>query len=74
MVIMDQFGGEKKVKFNIQKFEELLLSISTEDMTRQQQKLNEAFENWIKQIAQQIKPHSQTDDVLVVGIKFSSLI
>ena len=58
----DQFGGEKKRKFMVAKFKELLFEISEKPMAEQGKILAQTFDTW--QGAQK-----QTDDVLVVGIR-----
>ncbi len=60
---MDQFGGVKKEKFNISRFETLLTSISSESTDVQKQKIKEAMEQWMK------PGYAQVDDMLVMGIK-----
>lgn len=58
----DQFGGEKNKKFQRKNFYELLLSIQDMDMTEQHSFLEYAHNNWKQDL-------SQTDDILVIGIK-----
>ncbi|MEO6884334.1 MAG: SpoIIE family protein phosphatase [Bacteroidia bacterium] len=58
----DQFGGEKKKKFNRKRFKELLLSAQSMEMNEQESFLQYALLNW-----RQEEP--QVDDVLVLGIK-----
>ena len=59
----DQFGGERKKKFNRKQFKELLLSAQEMEMSEQEAYLQYVLKNW-----RQDEP--QTDDILVMGIKF----
>ena len=59
----DQFGGEKYRKYYYQNFQNLLLSISSESMEKQNQLLKEEFYRWKGD-------YEQIDDVLVFGVKF----
>ena len=58
----DQFGGERKKKFNRKQFKELLLSAQDMEMSEQEAYLQYVLKNW-----RQEEP--QTDDILVMGIK-----
>lgn len=58
----DQFGGDKGKKFKYGKFKELLLEIQNETMNKQQEILNERFEQWRGSL-------EQVDDILIIGIK-----
>jgi serine phosphatase RsbU (regulator of sigma subunit) len=59
----DQFGGPRNKKYSYSRLRELLLSISSKPMLEQKQILIDEFEKW--------KGSSeQTDDLLVVGIRF----
>ena len=58
----DQFGGEKGKKFKGANFKKLLLSIQHENMEKQKELINEAFENWRGKL-------EQIDDVCVIGVK-----
>lgn len=58
----DQFGGERKKKFNRKQFKELLLSAQDMEMNEQEAYLQYVLLNW-----RQEEP--QIDDVLVMGIK-----
>ncbi|TAE09874.1 MAG: hypothetical protein EAZ95_15485 [Bacteroidetes bacterium] len=62
----DQFGGEQNKKFSIARMKELFLQIHTLPLPTQQQRLNEAFEQWREQAGEK-----QIDDVLVMGIKIT---
>lgn len=59
----DQFGGERKKKFNRKQFKELLLSAQDMEMSEQEAYLQYVLLNW-----RQEEP--QVDDILVMGIKF----
>ncbi len=58
----DQFGGEKGKKLLRANFKNLLLSIKDHDMTRQQQLIDDYFENWKS-------GYEQVDDVCVIGVR-----
>ena len=58
----DQFGGEKKKKFNRKRFKELLLSAQDMEMSEQEAYLQYVLKNWKQE-------EFQTDDILVMGIK-----
>ena len=58
----DQFGGEKGKKLKTTNFKKLLLSIQNENMQKQKQLIDEAFENWKGNL-------EQLDDVCVIGVK-----
>ncbi len=58
----DQFGGEKGKKFKYKQLKAILLQHVNEDMSKQKEKLNVAFENWKGNL-------EQVDDVCVIGIK-----
>jgi len=58
----DQFGGPKGKKFKYKQLEELLLELSTKQMSIQKETLNSKFEDWKLGI-------EQVDDVCVIGIK-----
>lgn len=58
----DQFGGKDNSKFMGKRFNQLLLDIHQLPMEEQMQSLNKTIEDW-KGVG------SQTDDILVMGIK-----
>lgn len=58
----DQFGGEKKKKFNRRQFRELLLAVQPMNLKEQKSFLQYALRNW-----QQDEP--QVDDILVIGLR-----
>lgn len=59
---IDQFGGPSGRKFMINKFKELLASISTEPLTKQRDILDVKIDMWRGE-----KP--QIDDIIVLGLK-----
>ncbi len=59
---VSQFGGEKNEKFKNQRFKELLLNEQEKNMEQQHNILETAINSWRGK-------RSQTDDILVVGIK-----
>jgi serine phosphatase RsbU (regulator of sigma subunit) len=59
----DQFGGESDKKFMIKQFREVLIKIHKLSMNEQKVKLDTTIEAWKKN-------DSQTDDILVIGIRF----
>jgi serine phosphatase RsbU (regulator of sigma subunit) len=61
---VDQIGGESRKKFYYAPFRELLLSINQLPGELQQQKLNEKHIEWMG------KKKDQTDDILVMGIRY----
>jgi CheY-like chemotaxis protein len=61
---IDQFGGEKGMKFLSRRFKEMLLEIHEQPMDKQKEFISQRFDNW--------KGHEeQVDDVLVIGFKYS---
>lgn len=58
----DQFGGEKGKKMKTVNFKKLLLSIQQEEMQRQKELIDKAFENWKGNL-------EQLDDVCVIGVR-----
>lgn len=58
----DQFGGPKGKKFKYKQLEELLLELSSQEMSTQKEILNSKFEEWKSGI-------EQVDDVCIIGIK-----
>jgi serine phosphatase RsbU (regulator of sigma subunit) len=59
----DQFGGPENKKFMIRRLRELLLAIWQLPMTEQEKKISTAINSWIGK-------HEQTDDILLMGIRF----
>ena len=60
---VDQFGGEKGIKFYKNNLKELLISSSAIPLNEQKTRLNETLEKW------QGNKYEQTDDILIVGIE-----
>jgi len=58
----DQFGGEKGKKFKPANFKKLLLSIQSEEMDKQKEIIDLAFEEWRGNL-------EQIDDVCVIGVR-----
>ncbi len=58
----DQFGGEKKKKFKVKPFKQLLVDHSHQEMSEQKHILNRSFEDWKGEL-------DQVDDVCLMGIK-----
>src|SRR6185437_8521727 len=59
----DQFGGSNSKKFMIKQFRDLLQQIHTLPIHEQKTKLEQALDNWKKN-------DEQTDDIMVIGIRF----
>jgi serine phosphatase RsbU (regulator of sigma subunit) len=59
---MDQFGGNERKKFGIQKFKELLLTNQHLSMQGQKEIIAKAHQAWKKGTA-------QIDDILVIGVR-----
>ena len=60
---VDQFDRDDVMRFNKRRFKELLKSISAEPLQEQCRIIGEKLEDWRGET-------KQTDDILVVGIKF----
>ncbi|MFL5763489.1 MAG: PP2C family protein-serine/threonine phosphatase [Bacteroidia bacterium] len=60
---IDQFGGSENKKFMIKRLREMLLQIWQLPMAEQEKKISEAINGWIGK-------HEQTDDILLIGIRF----
>lgn len=61
---IDQFGGDKGMKFLAKNFRDLLMDIHQKTMDEQHKILNKTFEEWKGKRA-------QVDDVLLIGMKFT---
>ncbi len=59
---IDQFGGIRNQKYKSNNFRNLILKISDEKMTKQNQIIKEEYEKWKGD-------NNQIDDVLIVGVK-----
>lgn len=60
---IDQFGGKDNKKFMIKRFRELILACDGISMVNQLEKFTSTIDEWIGK-------NDQTDDILVMGIKF----
>lgn len=60
---IDQFGGVERDKFGIDRFIQLLLSLSNKDMLEHEIILDQELHNWLGGF-------EQLDDILVVGMEF----
>jgi len=60
---IDQIGGDENKRFMLKRFKELILEIHKKPMAKQKESLTETFNNWKRNF-------DQTDDVLVLGIRF----
>jgi ligand-binding sensor domain-containing protein/serine phosphatase RsbU (regulator of sigma subunit) len=58
----DQFGGANGKKFKQKQLQNLLLEMANEPMETQNQKLNDAFDNWKGNL-------EQVDDVCLIGMR-----
>lgn len=63
--IIDQFGGEQNKKYTSKRFADLILEICNEPLQVQYEKIQKSFNEWKGK-------EEQTDDVLVIGIKYNS--
>jgi serine phosphatase RsbU (regulator of sigma subunit) len=59
---IDQFGGVDRKKFKSMNFKKLLLSVQEESMEKQQQTLEQTFDQWRGS-------HEQLDDLIVLGVR-----
>lgn len=60
---IDQFGGDKGLKFMAKPFRDLLLKVYDQPMDLQRKLLEKAFDDWKGE-------NTQLDDVLIVGLHF----
>lgn len=60
---VDQFGGEKKQKYLLKRFKELLLRIYLKPMLEQKSIIEQEYNDWRGDL-------TQVDDVLVIGFRF----
>ncbi len=70
----DQIGGEKGKKFLPKNLKELLLEIHHLNSKTQKEMLNNHIEKWKSHLNKMNEPYEQTDDILVLGIKYLPLI
>jgi serine phosphatase RsbU (regulator of sigma subunit) len=61
----DQIGGPNRKKFYYPPFKELLIAISHMTPQEQHEKLNQTHINWL------VNTYEQTDDLLIMGIRYS---
>ncbi len=61
----DQFGGPNDRKFGLNNLRKLILQIQNDSMSDQQQKLELALEDWMKQ-----GNHEPIDDLCLIGVRF----
>lgn len=59
---MDQIGGKEDKKYMSKNFNKLLLEIYEQPLYSQKEILDKTFKEWME-------GHSQTDDVLVIGVR-----
>ena len=59
---VDQFGGEKGLKFKQKSFKDLLINISDKSMDNQKTEIEKTMEKWQGD-------HSQLDDMMIMGIR-----
>jgi serine phosphatase RsbU (regulator of sigma subunit) len=59
---MDQIGGNEDKKYMSKNFKKLLLEIYEQPLYSQKEILDKTFKEWMR-------GHSQTDDVLVIGVR-----
>jgi hypothetical protein len=56
-------GGDENKRFMLKRFKEFILEINNKPMIKQKESLLESFNIWKRD-------SSQTDDVLILGIRF----
>jgi ligand-binding sensor domain-containing protein/serine phosphatase RsbU (regulator of sigma subunit) len=61
----NQFGGEKGKKFKTKRLKEMLLSLHTTSHVIQDEQINFIFNNWKGK-------HDRVDDLLIVGIRYTT--
>jgi serine phosphatase RsbU (regulator of sigma subunit) len=62
----DQFGGEKGSKYKARPFKRLLQQIGGESVEEQSRILEQELKSWMGN-------HEQVDDILVMGIRYTSI-
>jgi serine phosphatase RsbU (regulator of sigma subunit) len=67
---VDQTGGEKGKKFMTKNFHELLFEIHHNNMQTQREILDNTIENWKSHLNSMNETYEQTDDILVLGVKY----
>jgi chemotaxis response regulator CheB len=63
--IADQFGGKQGKKFMMKRLTELILSVHKKPMREQINNIDHAIQTWKGD-------HSQTDDILILGVRYPS--
>ena len=63
----DQFGGRFGRKYLYKQFKNLIVSISSETVSKQKTMLKQEYQRWIGE------KHSAMDDVLIMGVKIRDL-
>ncbi|MCD4834506.1 MAG: tetratricopeptide repeat protein [Bacteroidales bacterium] len=59
---VDQFGGEKGLKFKQKSFKDLLINISDKSMDNQKTEIEKTMKKWQGE-------HSQLDDMMIMGVR-----
>jgi len=67
---VDQFGGPDDKKFLKKRFEGLISSIASEALPHQKEILSVTLNNWRQCHSQKDCRYDQTDDILIVAVKF----
>ena len=63
----DQYGGEKGVRLNFNRFKNLILSVQDQSMSQQKRLLENELEKWMGEYA-------QIDDILVLGMRLNDVL
>ncbi|MCT4562394.1 MAG: serine/threonine-protein phosphatase, partial [Crocinitomicaceae bacterium] len=63
---IDQFGGPKGKKMKYRQLEDYVSRFANEEMNRQQDLFDQAFEDWKGE-------NEQIDDVCLIGVRFDNL-
>lgn len=66
---IDQFGGPEGRRYMSGRFAEKIVSIQNLSMDEQYSELNNEIEAWKNHPDESGEPHSQIDDILVIGVK-----
>ena len=61
--IKDQYGGPNKKKFSAKRFKEIIVEASFLPITEQKEFINKTIMDWKAD-------YPQTDDMIVIGLKF----
>jgi len=65
----DQFGGPKGKKLKLRHFKDLIVQNSTLTMREQKKNLTQFWDKWTSQYSER---YEQTDDIIILGLKFNS--